>query len=208
MKVGATNLVVSLAVAAVLASPPPASAAPSPLRHDLGLVNGHLRIAIEYAPEELGESLRSAELICRLGERAARGGEADLASADWTALGQLVDQVATRDSQRVETAFRNADSVLGDLRTSYERRWAGAPTYLRELRRGVGGTRRGIKIMRRAVAGLTTPFASWREHECEAASRGVETTFDRAPNGLERINVGMLRLWRLAALPPPPTEGR
>ncbi|MBS1885235.1 MAG: hypothetical protein JSS97_19975 [Actinobacteria bacterium] len=207
MKVGAPNLVACLAVAAVLASPSPASAAPSPLRHDLGLVNGHLRIAIEYAPEELGESLRSAELICSLGERAAGDGEADLAAADWTALGQLVDQVATGAAQRVETAFRNAGSVLGDLRARYERRWAGAPTYLRELRRGVGGTRRGIKIVRRAVAGLTTPFARWREHQCEAASRGVERTFDRVPDGLEKINVGMLRLWRLAELPPP-TEGR
>lgn len=208
MKVRAPNLLASLAVAVLLAAPPPASAAPNPLRHDLGLVNGHLRVAIEFAPEELGESLRSADLVCGLGEQAAGGGEPDLASADWTTLGQLVDQVATADSRRVEIAFRNADSALADLRARYERRWTGAATYLRELRRGVGGTRRGIATMRSAVAGLTAPFASWREHECEAASRGVEAAFARVPGGLEQINVGMLRLWRLAELPPPPNERR
>jgi hypothetical protein len=197
-----------LTVAVALAATSPAAAASGPLRHDLGLVNAHLRIAIEYAPAELGESLRTAELVCGLGERTTARGEADLASADWTTLGQLIDQVATGESRRVEVAFHNADSVLGEVRKRFERRWVGASSYLRELRGGVGDTRRGIAIMRKVLAGLKMPFASWKAHECKAATHEVEVTFARAPAGLERINVGMLRLWRLAQLPPPPTEGR
>lgn len=204
-------LVRGLVAAAILVAAPiaaaPAAAAPNPLRHDLGLVNSHLRIAIEFAPEELGESLRTAEIVCGLGERATANQEAELAAADWLTLAQIVDQDATVELQRVETAFRNADAVLGELRGRYERRWAGAPAYRRELRRGVSATRRGITVMRTAVAGLTTSFARWRAHECEAAARGVEQSFGRAPRGLERINMGMLRLWRLAERPPPPTEG-
>jgi hypothetical protein len=206
MKITIRLLLAPLAVAVALAVPSAVAAAPGPLRHDLGLVNGHLQIAIEYAPEELGESLRAADLVCRLGERAMSGREADLAAADWTTLDQLVDQPATRQSRRVEVAFASADSVLGDLREKYERRWTGVSSYLRELRSGVREARRGIATMRGLVAGLKAPFASWRAHECEAATQGVEKTFARAPVGLESINVGMLRLWRLAELPPPPTE--
>ncbi|MBS1679729.1 MAG: hypothetical protein JST08_20375 [Actinobacteria bacterium] len=208
MVIAGTRLLAPLVVAAVLAAPSIAAGAPNELRHDLGVVNGHLRIAIEFAPEELGESLRAADLVCGLGERAVSRQEADLAAADWTTLGQLVDQVAAGESRRVEVAFANADSVLRDLRKKYEGPLAGAPTRLRELRRGVRETRRGIATMRKAVDGLATPFGSWKAHECGAATQGVEKAFAPVPAGLERINVGMLRLWRLAELPPPPTEGR
>lgn len=208
MRIPTHRLIAPLAVGVALAASSPAIAAPSPFRHDLGLIDGHLRIAIEYAPEELGESMRGAELVCGLGERASSGGEADLASADWKTLGQLVAEVATEDSRRVAVAFGNADSVLADLRQEYERRWAGAPTHLRALRDAVAETRRGIAIMHQVIAGLKTPFANWEAHECEAATRGLEATFTRAPDGLERINVGMLRLWKVALLPPPPNEGR
>lgn len=202
-----SRLAAPIAVVAALLAAVPATAA-DPFRHDLSLVNGHLRIAIEYAPAELGESLRSAELVCDLGERALAGSEADLAAADWTTLGQLVDEVATSDSHRIQVAFHNADSVLRDLRERYERRWAGAVTQVRELRRGVARTRGGITIVRAAVTGLATPFGSWKAHECQAATRGVTDAFTRAPIGLERINAGMSRLWRLAQLPPPRTGGR
>lgn len=202
-----SRLVAPLVVVAVLlvAAPP---AAAGRFQHDLALVDGHLRVAIEYAPAELGESLRSAELVCELGERALAGGEGELAAADWTTLGQLVDRVAVRESRRVDAAFRNADSLLGDLRERYERRWAGDVVHLRELRRGVAAARAGIATVRAAVAGLMTPFDRWRAHECAAAALGVTTTFAPIPAGLEQINRGMLRLWRLAMPPPPRTEGR
>jgi hypothetical protein len=187
-------------IAAVLVAVPlaaaTAAAAPGPLRHDLGLVDSRLRIAIEIAPAELGESLRTAEIVCGLGERATAGQDAELASADWLTLGQIIDQSVTA-SQRVDTAFRNADAVLLRLRERYEGRWAEASGRLRELRRGVASTRRGIAVMRAALAGLPTPLTSWRAHECEAATRGVVQSFDRAPHGLKLINAGMLRLWRL-----------
>ena len=202
------SLVAPLAVAIALALTTPAGAAPNPFRHDLDQVNGHLRIAIEFAPAELGESLGTAETVCGLGERATAHGEADLASADWATLGQVIDQAAVGESRRVDIAFRNGDSVLADLRGRYEGRWAAAPKPLRELRRGVVETRRGIAIMRRAVAGLEAPFASWRARECDAATGGVEKAFARAPLGLELINVGMLRLWRLTQPPPAATERR
>ena len=209
-------LVASLAIAAAgaLLAPTAAAAAtapaphPSPdsFRHGLGLVNGHLRIAIERAPEELGESLRTAETVCGLGERSLARQEADAAAADWTTLDQVVDQLAVGQAERVQIAFRNADSVLAELRTRFERRWRSSPVHLRELRRGVRATRRGIAIVRAAIADLESPFASWHAKECRAATRGIEKAFASAPAGIELINKGMLRLWRLAEKPPPRTQ--
>lgn len=201
------RLVAPLAVVAILLAAAPAASA-GRLHHDIALADGHLRIAIEYAPAELGESLRSAELVCGLGERATAGSEAELAAADWSTLGQLIDRLAARESHRVEHAFANADAVLRDLRERYERRWAGASVHLRELRRGVAASRRGIAIMRVAVRQLERPYGSWKAHDCDAASAGIAKAFAHAPVGLEQINVGMLRLWRLAELPPPSNEGR
>jgi hypothetical protein len=65
-----------------------------------------------------------------------------------------------------------------------------------------------IRFMRVAVARLAAPFASWKAHECEAATRGIMETFAPAPTALGQINAGMLRLFRLVELPPPSTEGR
>lgn len=192
------RLVAPLIVAVVLAAAAPAGAAPVPFLHDLDQVNGHLRVAVEYAPEELGESLGTAEVVCGLGERATSDLEPDLAAADWATLGQLVDRLAVGATWRVEVAFANSDSVLLSLRERYERRWAGRGEDLRQLRLGTRATRRGIAIMRRALAALEAPFGSWRAHECAAATDGVEAAFADVPSGLELINVGMLRLWRLA----------
>lgn len=192
-----------IALVALLAAASPAAA--GQFTHDLARVNAHLRIAIEYAPAELGETLDSAELVCRLGERAAGAEQPDLASADWTTLGQLVDEVAIRESRRIDVAFRNADSVLNDLRQRYERRWAGSPTDLRELRGGVATTRRGIASMRSTVARLEAPFDRWRAHECKPATLAVDAALTPIAPALERINVGMLRLWKLTQ--PPPTPG-
>jgi hypothetical protein len=194
------RLAAPLAVVAVLLTAVPAAAA-SRFQHDVRLVDGHLRIAIEYGPAELGESLRSAEIVCGLGERALAGSETELAAADWSTLGQVVDRLAAAESHRVEVAFRNADSVLRDLRERYERRWAGESERLGRLRRAVAAARGGIATMRVAVRRLTRPYANWKAHECEAAMEGVADAFQQAPAGLERINVGMLGLWRLAESP-------
>jgi hypothetical protein len=198
------RIVPLLAVAALLVAAPPALA--GQFSHDLARVNAHLRIAIEYAPAELDESLGGAELVCRLGDRATAEERLDVAAADWTTLGQIVDEVATQDSRRIDVAFANADSVLGDLRQRYERRWAASPTDLRELRRGVLATRRGIASMRSAIAALEAPFDRWRAHECKPATLAAAEALTPLAPALERINVGMLRLWRLTQ--PPPTTAR
>jgi hypothetical protein len=205
----ATALALLAAVALLVAFPATAGAAPAkPNRflHDVDRVNGHLRVAIEFAPEELGEALGTADVVCGLGERAAAHGEADAAAADWSTLRQLVDGPATFAMRRVFVAFANADSVLVDLRERYEPHWAGDPR-LGKLRHGVRTTRLGIRIMRRAIGGLQTPFDSWRAHECRVATEGVTDTFRRIPTGLRLIDLGMLELWRLAGLLPSPEEG-
>ena len=181
------------AVLLVAASP----AAAGQFGHDLASVNAHLRIAIEYAPAELDESLTSAETVCGLGDRATAE-RPELAAADWTTLGQIVDELATQETRRIDVAFRSADSSLGDLRQRYERRWADSPTDLRELRRGVLATRHGIATMRSAVAALQTPFGHWRAHECERASLAISAALTPVAPALERINRGMLRLWGLS----------
>jgi uncharacterized protein (DUF1810 family) len=197
---------IALFVALACLVPGAATAAPSPLLHDIDLVNGHLRVAIETAPEELGEALGTAEVVCRLGERAVDAGEAEAAAADWSTLGQLVDRFAVGANHRVDVAFANADATLRSLRERYELRWEGEPR-LRTLRRAVHTTRQGIRIMRSAMAGLEAPFAGWRAHECAVANTGVEATFRRIPTGLRLIDLGMLDLWRLSGLLPSPTEG-
>ena len=199
------RMVAPLAVAAALATASPAAAAPNHFLHDVDKVNGHLRVAIEYAPEELGEALGTAEVVCGLGERATTRGEAGAAASDWSTLRQLVDEFAVGAVDRVEIAFDNADSVLVSLRGRYEQRWAGEAR-LGELRHGVRTTRLGIRLMRRAIDGLDGAFANWRAHECGAADAGVEKTLSRIPTGLRLIDLGMLELWRLAGLVPPATE--
>lgn len=191
-----------IAVVVLLVAASPAAA--GQFNHDLARVNAHLRIAIEYAPAELDESLTSAELVCGLGDRAAAE-RPDLAAADWTTLGQLVDELAIRQTRRIDVAFRNADSVLGDLRRRYERRWTDSPADLRELRGGVHSARRGIASMRSAVANLQAPFGHWRAHECERATLAVSSALTPVGPALERINLGMLRLWTLTQ--PSPTAG-
>lgn len=195
-----------LAVAVALGAAAPAAAAPNPFLHDVDKVNGHLRIAIEIAPAELGEALGTAEVVCGLGERAASHGETEAAAADWTTLGQVVDGFATDAARRVDRAFANADGVLKDLRERYERRWAGDPR-VAKLRHGTRTTHLGIKVMRRTIGGLDKPFADWRAHDCATATHDAETTFRGIPTGLRLIDLGMLELWRLAGLLASPTEG-
>ncbi|MBS1888030.1 MAG: hypothetical protein JSU06_12675 [Actinobacteria bacterium] len=196
------RLLVPLVTVAALLALAPGAAAAGAFRHDLSRVNAHLRIAIEYAPEELGKTVASAETVCALGERAAAAGDPGQAAADWMALEQLVAEDVTEASQRIETAFANGDSALRTGRERAELEWSAAPSRLRALRHGVAETRRGIATMRAVVAGLATPFASWRAHECAAAIAGIKETFVPAPFALELINNGMLRLWRLSMLPP------
>jgi hypothetical protein len=198
------RLLVAVCAAAALVAPTAAAAAPNPFLHDVDRVNGHLRVAIEYAPEELGEALGTAEVVCGLGERAARRGEAEAAAADWATLTQLVDEIGVGAEQRVQIAFANADSTLLSLRERYERRWPADDPRRGDLRHGVRTTRLGIRFMRRAIGKLEQPFASWRAHECGAANAGVERAFRRIPTGLRLIDLGMIELWRLAGLLPDP----
>jgi hypothetical protein len=191
----------AVCAAAALLAPASAAAAPNQFLHDVDRVNGHLRVAIEYAPEELGEALGTAAVVCGLGERAAQRGETDAAASDWATLSQLVDEFAVGAEHRVQIAFTNADSTLRSLRERYERRWAGDPRR-NHLRHGVHTTRLGIQLMRRAIASLDKPFDSWRAHECGAANAGVEKSFRRIPTGLRLIDLGMVELWRLAGLLP------
>jgi hypothetical protein len=198
----AAPLLISAALATSAGLPASAAAAPSPLRHDVARVNSHLRIAIEYAPEELFESLRTAEIVCALGRKASEGGEPDVAASDWTTLDQVVEVPAEGTARRIDVAFANADSVLSVMARRYGENAAIPASRGRRLRHSISGTRHGIRIMRTAVGALSKPFDSWRAHECRAASRGVEEALFRTTTGLELINVGMLRLWRLAGLLP------
>jgi hypothetical protein len=199
------RLIAPLAVALALAAAGPATGAPNPFLHAVDRVNGHLRVAIEVAPEELGEALGGAEIVCALGERAAAQGEAEAAAADWTTLTQLVDEVAVGSEHRVQIAFADADSTLRSLRERYERRWAGEPRR-GDLRHAAHTTHLGIVSMRSAIADLDKPFAAWRAHECAAANAGVERVLRRVPTGLRLIELGMVELWRLAGLFPEPGE--
>ena len=183
------RLLAPLAVALAVVTAGPAAAAPNQFLHDLDQVNGHLRVAIEFAPAELGEALGTADVVCGLGEQAASRGEAEAAAADWSTLGQLVDGFAVGAARRVDVAFANADGVLRSLRKRYERRWAGDPR-LPGLRRGARTAHFGIQIMRRAIGGLADPFARWHAHECTAAAESVATTFRRIPSAASRPGCG------------------
>jgi hypothetical protein len=196
------RLVAAICAAAALLAPASAGAAPNQFLHDVDRVNGHLRVAIEIAPEELGEALGTAQVVCGLGERATQRGEADAAASDWATLTQLVDEMGVRAERRVQIAFANTDSTLRALRERYEHRWPAEDPRRGHLRHGVHTVRLGIKQMRHAIGSFAKPFASWRAHDCAGANAGVEKAFRRIPTGLRLIDLGMVELWRLAGLLP------
>ena len=198
---------VALVAFLALIAAAPAAAKPNPFLHDVDQINGHLRTAIEFAPEELGEALGTAEVVCGLGERAASGGEAEAAAADWSTLDQLVNGFATDAARRVEVAFAAADGGLQDLRERL--RTPLAPATRASANCATAPTRPGSGSATCAARSPASraPFAAWRAHECRVATEGVTKTFRRIPTGLRLINLGMLELWRLAGLLPSPTEG-
>ncbi|HVW45706.1 MAG TPA: hypothetical protein VHA76_01530 [Solirubrobacterales bacterium] len=201
------RLVAPLLITAALAAPTTAAAAPNSLRHDLARVNAHLRIGLEYGPEELGESMRTAKFVCELGRDATARSEPDAAAADWATLDQVIQLRAVGSAHRIDTALANADSVL----SLTGRRYGGGGSAsnalpARKVRHWIAEARHGLRIMLIAVQDLSRPFESWRAHECAAASRGITEAFTRGPTGMELINDGMLNLWRLSAPAEGPTE--
>ena len=62
---GRSAAAVTLVGALVSLAPVAATAAPNAFLHDIDRVNGQLRMAIEIAPEELGEALGTSEVVWR-----------------------------------------------------------------------------------------------------------------------------------------------
>lgn len=183
---------------ALLAGASPAAAVPSPYRHDLAHASSHLRLAIEIRPGQLGEYLRSSELTCALGERAEGRGEGEAAAEDWGTLGQFVRQLDQPESRAIDAAFARADEDLLLLRDRYARAWRSQPAKVAELRRGVGATRAGVRLLRGAMSRIAASYARWEARDCQGAIAGIEAGVRRLEPGLIRINGGMQRLWRLA----------
>ena len=173
------------------------SSGPSPFRHDLHRIDGRLRMAIEYGPAELGEGLIASETLCRLAEKTEARGEADQAAADWSALTQLVEEVDGPAVDRIDSAFRRADSGLRALRERYSRSWS-EPAKIAQLRRGVASTRIGIRMLRTAMETVAKSFPAWEARECQAAVKAIDAGAAQFPAGVDQVNRGMQRLWELA----------
>jgi hypothetical protein len=188
---------IALAVALAAGEPAVAAAAPSPYRHNLSQVDAHLRIAIEIRPSQLAEYLSSSELVCGLGERAEKQGDEERAQADWTTLAQIVRELDRRETRAIDAAFARADSNLVALRERFSRAWHEEPARVRELKRGVARTREGIGLLRRAMDRIALAFSEWERHDCIGAVDGIEAGIRRIPAGIEKVNLGMQRLWRL-----------
>ncbi|MBK5220508.1 MAG: hypothetical protein JJE35_12100 [Thermoleophilia bacterium] len=170
---------------------------PSPYRHSLSRVDAHLRFAIEFGPRELGEDLRSSELVCRLGLTSEERGEAERAAADWSTLDQLVERLDMPAAAAVQGAFERAGLTLLSLREKFSAAWRGDHPRIAELRKGVAQTRRGIRAMRVAVRQIEAAFPAWNERQCNAATAAIQNGAANLPAGLELINGGMQGLWRL-----------
>jgi len=193
-------LLITAAIAAPTVAPASAGASPNPFRHDVAMVNSHLRIAVEERPEAMFEAMETAETVCGLGRRATERGETEVAAADWTTLAQVVEEPAEGNAHRIDVAFANADSTLMLMERRYVENRAIPASRRTPIEHAIGQTRHGIRIMRTAVRALAKPFESWRDQECQAATLGVEEAFGRTETGLRLINAGMQGLWRLAGV--------
>lgn len=189
--------VATLTVAIVASGAWAASGGPSPFRHDLRRIDGRLRMAIEYGPAELGEGLIASEALCRLAEKTEARGEAEQAAADWSALTQLVEEVDRPAAERIDSAFRRADSGLRALRGRYSRGWSDYAK-IRQLRSGVAAARTGIRMLRMAMQTVAGSFPAWQARECRAAVMAIDAGAARFPAGVDQVNRGMQRLWALA----------
>lgn len=186
-----------LAAAACFAST--ASAAPSPFRRDLHRIDSRLRMAIEYAPVQLGEGLSTSEAVCRLAEKTEEGGDAEAARADWSTLSQLVDQLDRPALARVDGALLRADAGLRELRQMFSAGWSDHEK-VAEMRRGVAGAREGIRLLRAAMDRLAESFDAWTAHQCQAATETINSGIARIPGAVGRVNAGMQILWELAGV--------
>jgi hypothetical protein len=188
----------SLAVGLLSASAVAEAGAPRSYRRSLMRIDAQLRLAIETRPAELGEYMRSSEIICGLAERAeASGGQQS--ESDWSTLSQAVRELDGPAAQAVDEAFARADAGLVALNGRFSARWRGQPARLRELARGVKQARRGIRSLRAAMSTISAALANWDERRCAAAHQGIEAGVRRISPGVDQVNRGMLRLVRLAA---------
>jgi hypothetical protein len=156
-----------------------------------------LRLAIEIRPEELGEYMRSSEIVCGLAERSETRGDSQGAQSGWSTLSQAVHELDLPTSQAIEAAFESADSGLRDLQKKFSRRWRGQPR-ARKLARGVAQTRQGIRSLRSATGTIAAAFAAWDRRECAAARVGIEAGVALIPVPLKWVNLGVFRLWSLS----------
>ncbi len=198
---GPTALAIIFALALTLAVLPAVAQArdpgPSPFRRGLVKIDAHLRLAIETGPAELAEDLRSSELVCGLGQGAEERGDTAAAAADWSTLHQGIAQIDAPAAAGIDRAFALADADLRALRKTFSAPWSGQPPRLRELNRGVSATLRGTSLLRSAMDRIEAAFPAWEEHRCGAATEAMEAGVQALPAGLEPVNAGVLRLWRL-----------
>lgn len=190
----------SAAAALALLVPAGAAAAPSHYRHDLRRLDAHLRVALEFAPEQLGEGLGTSENVCRLAAKAEAKGEVDLAADDWSTLSQLVSELDEPAARRIDGALARADSLLRQMRKRYSRAWSD-PARIGQLRAGVVRSREGIQLVQAAVAKISTSFGLWRGHQCSQATAAIEAGIARIPGAINHLNAGMRPLWELAERP-------
>lgn len=174
------------------------AAGPSPYRHSLNQVNSHLRLAIELRPGRLAEELRSSEAVCDLAEAAEQRGAKEDADADWSTLEQFIQERDRPAILAVDDAFQRADSSLGDLGRRFSPAWRQQATKAGQLNKGVTQTRSGIRLLRSAMDRLEGAFEAWDTHRCVAAREAIEAGDQLIPGGIEKVNLGMLRLWRLS----------
>lgn len=170
---------------------------PSPYGHGLSQIDAHLRFAIEIRPTEMGEGIRISEVICEMAQRSEERGDDQGAESDWSTLSQAVRELDLPASRAVDAAFERADSDLRALRRRFSLGWREQASKVRELGRGVAQTRKGIQMLRSAVSRIAAAFAEWELRDCAAARNGIESGARRLPAGVERVNRGMQRLWRL-----------
>lgn len=193
----AAVLAATLATLTVPAAATAAQGGPSPFRRDLRRIDGRLRMGIETAPIALGEKLSASETVCHLAEKMGQAGDAHRADADWSTLGQLVEEEDRPAAQRVDGVLERADTGLRELGEKYASAWSDAAK-VAQLRRGVARAREGVRMLRAAMATVAGSFDAWSGHRCQDATDAIEAGVARIPAAVGRINIGMTPLWRLA----------
>lgn len=193
LAIGAATLLLVLAFAGSAGADSPVTAYG---RH-LEDVEVRLRFAIELGPAELNQDIAFSERLCEAAQSAEAAAETPAARVDWLGLSQTVRRDDLGLTRTIEATLHGAYRRVGELGTTFGRRWREEPARERRLSDGVGEVRAGVLRLLGALDGFKTGFGRFLRRDCEGAETAITVATRPIGRGLLRIDSGMGLLWLL-----------